>query len=224
MNLLERYQGPDFPGVSYRPGAITTTPFGFDAKTFDQVRFHRGVDRAGGTHQVLVPFDCQGAIIERPSSADFGTLVRLLYPGWELRIAHIQDFDQDFVDLARTLADGQAIDLTKISPLNPIQAGTKIGVEGALGKSLGQHTHTEVLAVGRRCAELDAVLEARGIKPAVYWSTLEIAKSGGNRSGEYLAALSNLGITAVGPHECKAWDRRNGCNSIWIDSRALFGF
>jgi hypothetical protein len=83
MNLLERYQGPDFPGVSYRPGAITTTPFGFDAKTFDQVRFHRGVDRAGGTHQVLVPFDCQGAIIERPSSADFRILTRtsLILPG-----------------------------------------------------------------------------------------------------------------------------------------------
>ena len=149
LSFADTYGGPKFPLVKFFPGAKKTTSFGID-RTFENLRIHNAIDRAGGP-MVFVPFDAEEVelITEDLRYRDsFGTITRLITLGgdFEVRIAHLElaDMTTEFID-----AIGQ----------NYIPAGTPIGPAGNAGRSTNPHTHTEIVSLGETSKMLDGLLE-----------------------------------------------------------------
>ncbi len=196
-----------------RPGAVITTRFGHDVDPALHVyRFHRALDRSGGDGLVYCPMTARGAVLEAPSTPAFGTLIRLIYAGYEIRIAHCEEFDSEFFDL--------------VSAKRPIPAGMIIAPEGAAGKSVAvnsnypEHSHIELVAIGGRNKTLDAALIAQGGTPGEYWTEDELVKASG---GKHKGWMREYGATKLGPYECIAWDRRTNGWAIWMDPAAVLG-
>jgi len=209
MSLLSDYGGPHFPNVKFRPGARTTTPWGHDVDPVKGgYRFHRAVDRAGGTGVVICPFKADTASIEY-NLIEYGSLVRLFFAGWELRIAHMEVFNPAFLNLVEGKCE--------------IPDGLVIGQEGNLGKSTGKHTHTEVVSYGR-IEDLDEILLANGIVPGLKWDLHEQKTDTKENYPQLHSWKKGFAVQTLGPYESAAWDRRSGDFAIWYDSKALFGF
>jgi murein DD-endopeptidase MepM/ murein hydrolase activator NlpD len=184
-----------------RPGAIITCRFGHDTDPVaGGYRFHRALDRARGDGLVYCPLPANRAVIEDPAG-DYGTLIRLIYDGFEIRLAHCRYFTQDFQRL--------------VAAQEPIPAGMSIALEGSLGKSTGPHTHIELIAVRGRNPYLDGQLAAHSIDADVYWPTESVQKA-----SEW---MKKCAVKKLGPIECLGWDRRNNCWSIWMDPFAVLG-
>jgi murein DD-endopeptidase MepM/ murein hydrolase activator NlpD len=185
-----------------RPGAAITTWFGHDSDPVEGgYRFHRAIDRAGGDGLVYCPIQASYALIEAPSHPSYGTLIRLIYADYEIRIAHCHEFTKEFRNL--------------VANKQPIPAGTLLALEGSEGKSTGPHSHIELIAVGGRSLELDGQLAQNKIAAGVYWDFKQIPQAH--------SWMKDYGATRLGPIECVAWDRRNNCTSIWMDPFAVLG-
>jgi murein DD-endopeptidase MepM/ murein hydrolase activator NlpD len=189
-----------------RPGSHITTPFGHDIDPIvGGYRFHRALDRAGGDGLVYCPMEAHYAVIEY-QHPDFGTLIRLFYQGFEIRLAHCKDFNPAFKTLVATGS--------------PIPEGLMLAHEGSLGKATGPHTHIELVVTGStRCAEIDKLLTGAGIPLDVRYTAGQLIEL------HDAAAISDwmmrFGCKAMGPHECWCWDRRSDSNGIWVDPMAV---
>lgn len=190
-----------------RPKSIITTGFGHDIDpVVGGYRFHRAIDRSRGDRKVYCPMAAIRAVIENPSTPSYGTLIRLIYDGFEIRLAHCVDFDPYFVSL--------------VSSERHIPAGTFLAAEGKAGKATGPHTHIELIAIGDRSADLDASLKAHGGTPGERWSPQELQIATG---GAHVTWMQEYGARHLGPYECVAWDRRTNSLSIWMDPAATLG-
>jgi murein DD-endopeptidase MepM/ murein hydrolase activator NlpD len=188
-----------------RPGAGMTTLFGHDIDPIEKVyRFHRAIDRSGGDGAVYCPLTARRAIIENPSVESFGTLIRLIYDGFEIRLAHCKNFDPIFTGLVKAE--------------QPIIAGLCLAQEGTIGKSTGPHTHIELVAIGKRHPDLDAALIEHGGDPGASFRGSELTGI-----GDYREWMGRFGVTRIGPQECFGWDYRTNSNAYWMDPQLVLG-
>ena len=189
-----------------RPDSRLTTRFGHDTDPVaGGYRFHRAIDRAGGDGHVYCPMDARKAVIERDSPT-YGTLTRLFYDGFEIRLAHCRDFFPDFLALE---AAGK-----------PVPSGMVLALEGSIGKSTGPHTHIELVATaGTRAAWIDQRLQAAGLTMGHRYTAQDLKKAGNPASIAHW--MKDYGCRSLGPHECWCWDRRTNSNAIWIDPLAV---
>lgn len=129
----------------FRDGAGFTCDFGLD-NTFDKLRIHCGVDRAGGL--IYVPFDCKVEYIN-PYNDACGSLLRMFPCGgdFEIRIMHI-DLKDLCVDAYKRVKAGGFF-----------KAGEAIAEAGNLGKSTGKHTHTEIISTGEYSQVVETLLD-----------------------------------------------------------------
>lgn len=189
-----------------RRGAIITTGFGYDATTdITGFRYHRAIDwgRSGDQHNYC-PVNAKKALIEY-NNPDFGDLVRLICDGYEIRIAHNIDFNSNFLVLVKTC--------------KPIPEGMTISRIGQTGTATGPHTHAEVISIGRRNPIWDEIYLSKGIVPECYYTDGMIDNH--EKSTEIRAWMKKMGCTKLGQQECKCWDRRNNCESIWYNPDLL---
>lgn len=145
MKTIQQYIeafGLDSDRVVYRAGAPFTAQFGLDS-AFGVLRLHMGVDRGRGT--IYAPFSGKMRFdIDFPDR--FGNLLVIDVEeyGFEVRIAHMEKLSDEALGL------------------DHIRAGAYLGEAGAAGKSIGAHTHTEVVSKGPTSRVLDELMKMQG--------------------------------------------------------------
>lgn len=184
-----------------------TTEWGHDTDPVaGGYRFHRALDTASVDKVVQVPYPCPKVAIEDPASASFGTLVRLIYHGFEVRIAHCNPIDVNFKTLVRD--NGK------------VEAGTVIGGEGSVGKSTGPHCHIELVFDPDH--EYHPELTVR---PPFTWARQKLLKYEASTDSvkEFSMWARTFGVSEIGPDTLKAWDWRRNKEMVWANP-ALFSF
>lgn len=142
VKLVDGNPKIDFTKIKFRPGAGFTTPFHID-NTFDKLRIHNAIDRASGS--IYCPFDCYAEYIN-PYNDVIGSLfiMKPIGTDFSIRIFHIEKLSDD----VQQLVDNKQI----------IKSGKYLAEAGNLGKSLGNHTHTEIVSNNEKSAMLETLL------------------------------------------------------------------
>lgn len=161
----------DFENIQYRKGAAITTSFGIavgykeeNGKLIENgIRFHAGVDRAGGGKYtfnsgkviddvVICPFNFNRTRFNNYGDKSYGTLIQLFNDeyGFEMRIAHM-DPNKDFIPWS----------LTQFKRGNKFDQNWIIGQAGTYGFSTGAHTHTEFKSISKDVPIFEYILHEK---------------------------------------------------------------
>lgn len=179
--FIKEYDSGDlkFNNTSYRKGGKCTGDFGIsegfkyiDGKmVWGYVRFHTGVDRAGGGTQVFdwgtvedivkVPFNFNRSAFYEYGDKSYGTLTILMNDeyGFEMRIAHLNP-DQN---KRKGNEKGPMLkwSLDRVKKRKEMLQGYVLGSAGTWGASTGAHTHTEFKSADESCEVFDILLQEK---------------------------------------------------------------
>ena len=165
----------DIDVKGFYPGAVVTTPFGWDTKSFpDTPRIHAAVDKISPGVEVTCPIETEWTKFIKDDGQG-NSILRLVATGIELRIYHF-NFSELSPESGALIRQGL-----------PIDKGSKIGPAGNTGVCLG--------ADGGRHIHYQLILD-----PAKYSDELELIMGKGwddNRIDEYSSKYGQLFVNQL---------------------------